>query len=186
MALEDTREFGQRPKVDAYEDFVLVVFYTARESEDRERVIDAVEVHVYVPATGSSPSTASRSRCSTPPRRARAGTPTHEEDHLVYRIFDALTDAFYPAIDALEERIDELEAAVLERPREELLRRVYRRKQEVHELQRLVATQRDQFQTASGAIMTSPASAAARASTCATSATTWPRSAASCSARTTT
>ena len=30
MAMEDTREFGQRPKVDVYEDHVLLVFYTAR------------------------------------------------------------------------------------------------------------------------------------------------------------
>ena len=33
-------------------------------------------------------------------------TGTHEEDYLVYRILDGLTDAFFPAIAALEERID--------------------------------------------------------------------------------
>ena len=80
-------------------------------------------------------------------------TGTHEEDYLVYRILDGLTDAFFPAIVALEERIDALEADVLERPRRELLGRVYRRKQEVHELQRLIAGQRDQFQTASERIL---------------------------------
>ena len=42
---------------------------------------------------------------------------------------------------------------MLERPRRELLGRVYRLKQEVHELQRLIATQRDQFQNASDAIL---------------------------------
>jgi magnesium transporter len=77
---------------------------------------------------------------------------TYEEDYLVYRIFDGLTDAFFPAIDRLEARIDALEAEVLERPRRELLRNVYRLKQEVHELQRLIAGQKEQFHTGSSAI----------------------------------
>ena len=77
----------------------------------------------------------------------------HEEDYLVYRILDGLTDAFFPAVVALEDRIDAVEAEVLERPRRELLGSVYRCKQEVHELQRLIAGQRDQFQTASERIL---------------------------------
>ena len=64
-----------------------------------------------------------------------------------------MTDAFFPAISAIEDRIDAIEAEVLERPRRELLGRVYRIKQEVHDLQRLIATQRDQFQTAAEAIL---------------------------------
>jgi magnesium transporter len=153
MALEDTREFGQRPKVDAYQDYVLVVFYTARPSEDPERVVDTVEVHVYV--SGHWIVTVHRDGLPLLDRLhdALEQTGTHEEDYLVYRILDGLTDAFFPAVTQIEERIDELEADVLERPRRELLRRVYRRKQEVHELQRLIAGQRDQFLTASGAIM---------------------------------
>ena len=34
VALEDTIEFGQRPKLDQYGDHVLVVFYTARRAPD--------------------------------------------------------------------------------------------------------------------------------------------------------
>jgi magnesium transporter len=152
IALEDTREFGQRPKVDAYQDYVLVVFFTARVSDDPERVVDPVEVHVYV--SGNWIVTVHRRELPLLERLHHELEPTgtHEEDYLVYRIFDGLTDAFYPAIERLEEQIDAVEAAVLERPRRELLRRVYRLKQEVHELQRRLADQRDQFQTAAGAI----------------------------------
>ena len=153
VALEDTREFGQRPKVDAYQDYILVVFFTVRESQDPDRVVQPLEVHVYV--SGQWILTVHR---ETLPLLERLHdelkpTGTHEEDYLVYRILDGLTDAFFPAVSAIEERIDRLEADVLERPRRELLRRVYRRKQEVHELQRLIAGQRDQFQTASERIM---------------------------------
>ena len=153
MALEDTREFGQPPKVDAYQEYVLVVFYTALLDGPRHRVVHPVEVHVYV--SGHWIITVHRDPLPLLDRLHDTLKPadTHEEDYLVYRIFDALTDAFYPAIAKLEDRIDALEAEVLEEPRRELLRRVYRVKQEVHELQRLIAGQRDQFQIASDAIL---------------------------------
>jgi magnesium transporter len=153
MALEDTREFGQRPKVDAYQDYVLIVFYTARGADDPDRVVHPVEVHIYV--SGHWIVTVHREALPLLERLHHELTPagTHEEDYLVYRILDGLTDAFFPAVAALEEQIDQLEADVLERPRRQLLRDVYRRKQEVHELQRLISGQRDQFQTAAGAIL---------------------------------
>src|SRR5262245_25423201 len=46
IAIEDTREFGQRPKVDVYEDHVLLVFFTARLDESGS--VQPIEVHVYV------------------------------------------------------------------------------------------------------------------------------------------
>jgi magnesium transporter len=153
MALEDTREFGQRPKVDSYPDFVLVVFFTARLADGEDRVVELIEVHVYV--SGSWIVTVRRRPCMLLDDLHDMLVPegTEKEEYLVYRIFDGLTDAFYPAISALEERIDALEGEVLDRARREHLRRIYRLKQEVHELQRLMAGQRDQFQTASSAIL---------------------------------
>jgi magnesium transporter len=153
MALEDTREFGQRPKVDVYQAYVLAVFFTAREADEPDRVVHPVEVHVYV--SGSWILTVHRERLPLLERLHGELEPTgtHEEDYLVYRILDGLTDAFFPAITSLEDWIDALEAEVLERPRRELLGRVYRLKQEVHDLQRLIAGQRDQFQTVSDAIL---------------------------------
>ncbi len=51
-------------------------------------------------------------------------------------------------IEATEASIDALEGEVLSHPRREHLRRGYRLKQCVHQLHRLVAAQRDQFQAA--------------------------------------
>ena len=34
VAIEDTREFGQRPKLDIYEQTLLLVFYSARATSD--------------------------------------------------------------------------------------------------------------------------------------------------------
>ena len=152
MAMEDTREFGQRPKVDAYEAHVLVVFFTARRTGSDEPVATPIEVHVYV--AGGYILTVRRENCDLLDDLHDALVPqeTEAEDYLVYRIFDTLTDAWYPVINAVESRVDGLEAEVFERARREQLSRIYRLRQEVREHHRLMSEQRDHFQPAAEAI----------------------------------
>jgi magnesium transporter len=152
MAMEDTREFGQRPKVDVYRSHVLVVFYTARHTDEEDRVARPIEVHVYV--SGRFVITVRQEPCDLLDELRGALVPegTDAEDYLVYRIFDTLTDAWYPVIAAIEDRVDAVEAEVFARARREQLSRVYRLRQEVREHHRLVTDQRDQFQPAAEAI----------------------------------
>jgi magnesium transporter len=147
VALEDTREFGQRPKLDSYGEQVLLVFYTARATGDPGWPAQPLEVHVYI--SGGYMATVRRDRCTALDDLHETLLPerTEAEDQLVYRVLDALTDAFYPVIDALETQIDALEGEVLGRPRRAHLTQIYRLKQDVHGLQRVLASQRDQFQT---------------------------------------
>jgi magnesium transporter len=147
VAVEDTLEFSQRPKLDTYGDHVLFVFYTVRRGEGSgEGPAEPVEIHIYI--AGSFVVTVRRSTCME--LDALHGeldtTDPKLEDYIVYRIFDVLTDAYYPIIDLLEERIDALEAQVLlARPRQEQLGEIYRLKQRVQELHRRVVPQRDRF-----------------------------------------
>jgi magnesium transporter len=143
VAVEDTREFGQRPKVDVYDDHVLLVFFTARLDESGSVV--PIEVHVYV-ARGYL-ITVRRSDCQILDDLRDDVEELHE--HPVYKIFDTLTDAFYPVIEGLEERVDALEAEVLARPGKQHLTMLYRLRQEVREIGRIASIQRDQFQAAS-------------------------------------
>jgi magnesium transporter len=147
LALEDTREWHQRPKLDRYDEHVLLVFYSGRACPvEDERDFAPVEVHIYV--SGGYIFTARHEECIAldhlhevlMPEKAEA------EEYLVYRILDALTDAFYPVIDAVEARVDALEREVLARARHAHLGGIYRLKQEVHDLQRRVTPQRDLFQ----------------------------------------
>jgi magnesium transporter len=143
VAIEDTREFGQRPKVDVYEDHVLLVFFTARLDDDG--TVAPIEVHVYV-AEGYL-LTVRRDHCAILDELRSDVGEMHE--HPVYAILDTLTDAFYPVIEGLEERVDALEADVLSRPRKEHLTAIYRLRQEVRGVGRIASVQRDQFQAAS-------------------------------------
>jgi magnesium transporter len=147
VAVEDTREFGQRPKVDVYEDHVLLVFYSARLDEDG--AVTPIEVHVYV-ARGFL-ITVRRQECTLLDELRDDVEEMHE--HPIYKILDTLTDAFYPVIEGLEERVDSLEAEVLARPRKQHLEMIYRLRQEVREVGRTASVQRDQFEAASDDLM---------------------------------
>ena len=152
MAMEDTREFSQRPKVDVYESHVLVVFFTARRTGSGEPVATPIEVHVYV--SGDFVVTVRQEECDLLDDLHGALVPEDKEteDYLVYRILDTLTDAWYPVINAIEAHVDDLEAEVFARARREQLSRIYRMRQEVREHHRLVSEQRDHFQPAAEAI----------------------------------
>jgi magnesium transporter len=158
VALEDTIEFGQRPKLDQYGDHVLVVYYTARRApESRMTPVEPVEIHVYI--SGSFVVTVRRSTCTElDALHHELDTADSKAEHyIVYRIFDVLTDAFYPIIEVLEERIDAIEAEVLlSKPRREQLARIYRLKQNVQELSRRVVPQRDRFLAGTETILNLP------------------------------
>src|SRR3954451_2375911 len=143
VAVEDTREFGQRPKVDVYEDHVLLVFFTARLEDDDS--VTPIEVHVYV-AQGYL-LTVRREACDILDELRSNVEEMYE--HPVYEILDTLTDAFYPVIEGLEQRVDALEGEVLARTRREQLTAIYRLRQEVREIGRTASVQRDQFSAAS-------------------------------------
>jgi magnesium transporter len=143
VAIEDTREFGQRPKVDVYQDHVLLVFFTAR--LDESGTVSRIEVHVYV--TQGYLITVRRGPCDVLDDLRDHVEEMHE--HPVYKILDTLTDAFYPVVEGLEEQIDALEAQVLTRPRREQLGAIYRLLQEVRGIGRVASVQRDQFDAAS-------------------------------------
>jgi magnesium transporter len=152
LAVEDTSEFGQRPKIDIYDDRVLIVFYSVRTDDGPL----PVEVHIHI--SGSFIVTAHQDPCPELDRlRQVLVTETAKtEDYLVYRILDGLADAYYPALTRLEERVDTLEGQVLARPHHSQLETVYRLKQDVHDLQRRVAAQSDMMPAAVQAVLELP------------------------------
>ena len=69
VALEDTREFGQRPKLDPYGGHLLLVFYTAIATGDPGWPAEPLEVHIYL--SGGYMVTVRRDACAIARRPAR-------------------------------------------------------------------------------------------------------------------
>ena len=73
------------------------------------------------------------------------GLVLHSEQFLLYRVFDALTDSFFPVLARMDEEIDELEAAVLAGPTDEQLQRLFAMKRSLVAMRKVVTPQRDLF-----------------------------------------
>ena len=113
LAVEDAEHFGQRPKLDEYDDFVYLVVFGANSDHD-----GLVEVHCFL----SEKYLVTVHRDDCPPsttcagRRPRAGRRPSGPALALYHVVDALADSFFPELSKLDDRIDELENGVLRRP----------------------------------------------------------------------
>src|SRR5204862_4561332 len=95
LAVEDSEHFGQRPKLDDYDDFVFIVVYGAVPDDDR-----LVEVHCFYSARflvtvhhDDSPAFAEIRR-----RYQKRGKAIDQPSMLLYRIIDGLVDSFFPIL----------------------------------------------------------------------------------------
>ncbi|MBS1870340.1 MAG: magnesium/cobalt transporter CorA [Actinobacteria bacterium] len=144
LALEDMQHFRQRPKLDRYGDQMLIAFYGAHASETLSAdAPQLVEVHMMV--SGSWVVTVRRRACAELDelRRRVASDQSTDEELVVYRIFDALTDTFFPVLERIDDEIDELEDAIVLRPTDEQLQRVFQLKRRLVVLRRVITPQRD-------------------------------------------
>jgi magnesium transporter len=144
LALEDTEHFDQRPKLDNYVDYIFLVFYGAwRHREDDPHPLR--EVHLYI--SGKYVITIHRDPLPAldQQREQLEGRVLHSEQFLLYRIFDALTDSFFPLLAEMDEEIDELEAEVLLSPTDEQLQRLFSLKRQLVTMRKVVTPQRDLF-----------------------------------------
>lgn len=155
LAVEDTKEFEQRPKLDRYGDHMLLVFYGAHGLKPHHDDADGdrpalVEVHLLV--SGDWIVTIRRHRCDALEElrhsfRHRDHDPENEQ-FVVYRILDVLTDTFFPVLDEIDETIDSLEDAILLRADDAQLQKVFKLKRGLGTLRRVVQPQRDLAQRA--------------------------------------
>jgi magnesium transporter len=142
LALEDSREFGQRPKLEDYENHIFLVYYGARpEGGAHEELL--VEVHAFI--SGGFVVTLHERPC--PALAALRQSLRHKEkpseQFVIYRILDALTDSFFPALETIGERIDQLEAEILDEPTDVHLQRIFALRRDLVAIGRVVSPQRD-------------------------------------------
>jgi magnesium transporter len=138
LAVEDVKEFRQRPKLDVYRTHALLVFYGVHDSA-------LIEVHVFV--SGSSVVTVRHSACAhLEQRRDEIGDlmPDSEEE-VVYRVLDALTDSFFPSVHEAQETLEHLEDEIITTPDESQLGDVLRLRRQVGPMHRIADDQREIF-----------------------------------------
>jgi magnesium transporter len=143
LALEDALHQAQRPKLDDYQDYVFMVFYGAREDAADSDLLREVQLFIsgkYLITLHSEPLPALDEQ-----RSRIAGLVLHSEQFVLYRVFDALTDSFFPPLARMDDEIDELESAVLAGPSDEQLQRLFAMKRTLVGMRKVVTPQRDLF-----------------------------------------
>ena len=147
LAVEDVEHFGQRPKIDTYDDFVLLVVYGATAESG------LIEVHCFY--SQAFLVTVHRAPCpgmaALAERLGRANGAPPDLIMLLYRTLDTLVDTYFPVLASFDDEIDELEDQILERPTEEQLGRLFDMKRSLIALRKVVTPERDMFASLLGA-----------------------------------
>jgi magnesium transporter len=145
LAVEDTKEFNQRAKVDDYDDRLLIVFYGA----EREAVAaELIEVHLHL----------TRGRIVTVHRRPSAALRDVRDAHVrsdhevVYRILDALSESVLALLRDVEREVSGLEQRAFERPSPADRRRITELRGRLFRLMQVLLPQRDMLAVGDDAI----------------------------------
>jgi magnesium transporter len=143
LAVHDAGHFGQRPKIDAYDDVTLMVVYGAT---GRRRL---VEVHCLY--TENYLVTVHRDACpeltALATQLKQRAEPRPDHVMLLYLVVNTLIDGYFPVLADLDDQIDELEDAILQRPTDQQLGQLFDMKRWLIALRKVVDPQRDMFAT---------------------------------------
>ncbi|HVI91064.1 MAG TPA: magnesium/cobalt transporter CorA [Dongiaceae bacterium] len=112
LAIEDAYRAHQRPKLEVYGDTVFVAMKTCQWLDNclalGETSFFVGRGYIISVRHGKSLSyTAVRDRCEHAPDKLK-----HGEDFILYALMDFIVDNYFPVIDALEEKVEELEEAI--------------------------------------------------------------------------
>lgn len=144
LALEDVERARQRPKIDYYPRHAFIVFYEASGSDDGGVALDEVELFLgpnYVVTVHDVPleslrMTHQRWEASVPAMQHTVGT-------LIYAILDTIMDEYFPVLDRIAARLDELEDRVFDNFSPALMRDTLQLKHDLIALRRIAGPQRD-------------------------------------------
>lgn len=145
LSIEDATKHHERPKLEAFENYYFMVFYELEYQQQSDRLITEpiglfigpnYIVSVHVDAIRSIDETIQRWQNHTAEFENDAGA-------LLYALLDAVVDDYFPVIDQLAERVEDLEEKIFAHFREDALQDVFRLKRDLLAVRRVVAPERD-------------------------------------------
>lgn len=150
LVVEDIQNRDQRPKVDEYGDQLFVVLYAAHLG-DTEVTLREVQLLVgpdYLVSVSEGEIPVISGLADLCGRRD--DILTTGPGRLFYRLCDAITDSYFPVLDDLDGRIDDLETTIIERADQETVRDIFSIKRELNVMRRVLGPQRDLLQALAG------------------------------------
>ncbi len=146
LTIEDCLHFDQRPKLETYEGYLFLVVQGFHVNWEHMHESNALELHMFIAknfvVTVHEQPIASLNSVWT--RVANDGRLVNNRgDQLCYLITDSLIDSYFPIIDDLHLRIDQLEDRVLSPTQKVCLSDILNFKRLLLELRKILSPQRD-------------------------------------------
>ncbi|MEE3716986.1 magnesium/cobalt transporter CorA [Tumidithrix elongata RA019] len=147
LALEDVVNIPQRPKVEEYDDQLLMIMHMVIPKPDRqgftsEQVSLIVGKH-YLLTVQEEPETDAFEPVRQRIHRDRGTIRSQKSDYLAYALIDAVIDGFFPVLEDYGERLEELQDEVVDKPTQNTLDKIHKIKRELLQLRRAIWPQRD-------------------------------------------
>jgi magnesium transporter len=142
VAIEAVERFGQRARIDDYDDFVHVITFGM--AADGKSV---AEVHCFITEKfiislhqGDCPALGTVCDRIALHHSSKVASP---QTAILYLIMDSLIDSFFPVLSDFDDAIDGLEGAILKNPTEEQLGTLFAMKRQIMTIRKVVTPQRD-------------------------------------------
>jgi magnesium transporter len=155
VAVAAADRFGQRPRIDDYDDFVHVITFGM--AADGTSV---AEVHCFI--TGKFIISIHQGNCpALGAVRNRIGNHHASQSAapqvvIFYLIMDTLIDSFFPVLSDFDDSIDSLETAILKNPTEEQLGTLFGMKRQIMTIRKVINPQRDMISSLNAGMVTIP------------------------------
>jgi magnesium transporter len=147
ILIEDVVNVPQRPKVDEYEEHLLIISQMVMPKPNYsgfwiEQVSLILGKH-YLLTVQEEPERDCFDQVRDRIRTNKGNICKQGADYLTYTLLDAIIDGFFPVLEAYGERIEELEDEVVTNPSKSTLEKIYRLRRELLALRRCIWPQRD-------------------------------------------
>jgi magnesium transporter len=154
LVVDDLQHFGQRPKVEDFDDFIYMVVHGASEDATTTEVhFILADKWVITVHRGQFPALDQvRERV----RHHRASEFESPNIALIYVVIDQLVDSFFPVLDKFDSQIDELEDAILVKPTDEQLGTLFTMKRSLIIIRKVITPERDMFASISSGVTELP------------------------------
>jgi len=155
VAVEAANKFGQRARIDEYDDFVHVVTFGIGADGT-----SMAEVHCFI--TDKFIITIHQGDCpALATVRDRIGSHHSSEAAapqvvVFFLIMDTLIDSFFPVLSDFDDAIDDLESAILKNPTEEQLGTLFGMKRQIMSIRKVITPQRDMISTLNAGMVSIP------------------------------
>jgi magnesium transporter len=151
LVLEDLINVPQRPKVEDYEDRLLIITQMVVLKEEGEgfwlEQVSLVLAQHYLLTVQEEPTRDTFEPVRDRIRNNRGTIRQRGVDYLAYALWDTIIDGYFLALESYGERLEALENEVAIRPTKQTLTKIYQIRRELLALRRAIWPQRDAINT---------------------------------------